>query len=182
MHPISSEQWITLEGLCQSQNLKKQGHVVREGELFGQEVFVESGVLRAYKVDEEGNDRSIAFFEAGHFMSTSFLRTKNGKSLYHYQALCETRILTFNAKKLKDFFSSTVGLSAIGKSIKDQQIAQWTERDTCLVQAKAKDKYLKFIEFHPRVESLISQKYIASYLGITPVSLSRIKSALHQAN
>lgn len=158
--------------------LKKEEDLVKQDSIFNKEVFIEEGIMRACIIDDEGNEKSVAFFQAGEFMSTSTLRTKNGRSIHHYQAMCKTNVLLFEPQELRTFLSKNNALSAIGKAIKENEIERMNNRDKCLLQVKARNKYLNFLKYYPNLEMSISQKHIASYLGITSVSLSRIKSDL----
>lgn len=175
---MTSEEWSLLRNLIDSHLLKKDKLIIRKNERFEKEIFIEKGVVRGFIIDDDGNEKSTAFFLEGEFMSTSALRTKEGKSLYYYQTMCDTNLLLFDSKKLKAFLSQSKFLSQIGKKIKEKEIDRLSNRDDCLLQVKAKDKYLKFLKFYPNLERYISQKHIASYIGITPVSLSRIKKNL----
>jgi CRP-like cAMP-binding protein len=175
---LSEQEWLAIESVASLQQLGKEEVFVWEGDRCDKEVFVESGIVRGYRMDDDGNEKSTAFFQAGEFMSTSTLRTNNNCSLYSYQALCDTTIWLFTASQLKTILSQTKKLSALGKEIKEREINRLSNRDNCLMQVKATSKYLTFLAMYPHLESLISQRYIASYLGITPVSLSRLKKEL----
>lgn len=153
--------------------------VITKDELNYNEIFIEKGVLRSYLIDDEGNEKNIAFFDSEQFISQNTLRTKNAHSLYYYESITNSKIITFNSKKLKALLSSTKGLSVIGKHIKDLEIDRISKRELCLSQKKARDKYQYFLKHYPNLEKVVSQKHIASYLGITPVSLSRIKKNLY---
>ena len=184
INPINAmppEEWEILQRMGKVKRLKKEENLIQQHSLFDEEVFIEIGIMRAYIIDDEGNEKSIAFFQAGEFMSTSTLRTKNGRSIHHYQAMCKTTLLLFKSKELKSFLSKNNFLSTIGRTIKEEQVERINNRDDCLLQIKAKNKYLNFLKYYPNLERYISQKHIASYLGITPVSLSRIKSSLRKS-
>ncbi|MCG8326276.1 MAG: Crp/Fnr family transcriptional regulator [Chitinophagales bacterium] len=173
---ISSQEWSQLINIATPITLKKEALITQSDERFNKEVFVEKGIIRGFIIDEAGNEKSTSFFIEGGFMSTTSLRNNNGHSLYNYQALCYSELLYFNAAEIRHFFSRNKVLTQIGKDIKEREIQRIRERDSCLLQTNAKDKYQAFISHYPNLESFISQKHIASYLGITPVSLSRIKS------
>ena len=176
---LSSSNWQTLNGLSTSVLLSKEQLITRSNEWFKKEVFVEKGVVRGFIVDDEGNDKSTAFFEEGNFMSTSSLRNDQGKSIHNYQSLGVVKLLVFDVKPLREFFSKNKLLSKIGAKIKEEEIVRMSERDRCLLQVTAKDKYAAFLKCYPTIERHISQKHIASYLGITPVSLSRVRAQLN---
>lgn len=178
---IDSNQWKMIRSIGKVRKLKKEESLVQQGSIFNKEVFIEEGIMRGYIIDDEGNEKSVAFFQAGEFMSTTTLRTKNSMSMHHYQAMCKTNLLLFEPKELRAFLAKSDTLAKIGKAIKENEIERLNNRDNCLLQVKAKDKYLSFMKYYPNIEMLISQKHIASYLGITPVSLSRVKSSLKKS-
>ena len=153
--------------------------ITRSNEWFKKEVFIEKGIVRGFIVDEDGNEKSTAFFEEGNFMSTSSLRNNQGRSIHNYQSLSSVHLLVFDVTPLREFFSQNKLLSRIGASIKEKEVLRMSERDKCLLQVTAKDKYVEFLKCYPTIERYISQKHIASYLGITPVSLSRVKARLN---
>lgn len=159
-------------------HLKRDEIIFRAGDKTNEEIFIENGVIRGFIVDEAGNEKSTSFFEEGEFMSTLSFRNKSGVSVYNYQALCHTKLLVFDSNQLKELLSKTKQLTEIGKAIKERELNRLINRDDCLMQVKAIDKYRKFIKFYPNLERQVSQHYIASYLGITPVSLSRLKKSM----
>ena len=173
---ISPQEWSQLINIATPVTLKKEALITQSDERFNKEVFIEKGIIRGFIIDEAGNEKSTSFFIAGGFMGTTSFRNNNGRSLYNYQSLCHSELLYFNAAEIRHFFSKNKVLTQIGKDIKEREIQRIRERDSCLLQTSAKDKYQTFISHYPNLESFISQKHIASYLGITPVSLSRIKS------
>ena len=139
------EEWDIIKTMAELKVLKKEDSLIQQNAFFEKEVFIEKGIIRAYIIDDDGNEKSIAFYEEG-----------------------------------KSFFSNNNFLSEIGKTIKEGEIKRQNNRDNCLLQVKGRDKYLNFIKHYPNIELHISQKHIASYLGITPISLSRIKSNLRK--
>lgn len=175
---ISEEDFQAIMAIALVQKLKKEEVFLIEGERANQEIFVAQGVVRALIIDEEGNEKSTAFFQAPSFISLATLRSKKGLSSCNYQALCHTTILSFHSKSLYTLLSGSQQLTALGKAIKEGEMVRLSERDDCLLQVKAVDKYRKFLIAYPKLESLIAQRHIASYLGITPVSLSRLKKEL----
>lgn len=175
---VHEDEWAAITSIGTPIHLKKDEIIFRKGDHNNKEVFLENGIVRGFITDEEGNEKSTSFFEEGEFMSTQSLRTQKGVSIYNYQALCRTKLWVFDSKQLKDLLSETKKLAEIGKAIKERELTRLMNRDECLMQVKAFDKYQKFIAFYPNLERQISQRYIASYLGITPVSLSRLKKSM----
>ena len=178
LNTLTETESLSIANIASTVTLKKDELIISKGDRNEKDFFVESGIIRAFLIDEEGNEKSTAFFQEGEFMSTNTLRTKNGISIYNYQALNNAKILVFDSKKLKNFLSASKKLIELGKQIKERESARVNNRDECLIQVNATDKYLKFIQFYPFLEAKVSQRYIASFLGITPVSLSRLKKLM----
>jgi CRP/FNR family transcriptional regulator, anaerobic regulatory protein len=173
-----TKEWNSIRAIATEVKLKKETLFLGKGDRSDKEIFVESGIVRGFIVDESGNEKSTSFFRQGEFVSTNTLRTLHGISMYNYQALCPAVLLVFDSKELRQLLSETNSLTVLGKQIKERELMRLSNRDECLMEVKAANKYLKFIAFYPDLESRISQRHIASYLGITPVSLSRIKKIL----
>ena len=175
---LSEKEWSSIIYIATTTYLKKDELIFRKGERCDQEVFLLNGIIRGFIIDEEGNEKSTAFFQEGEFLSTLSLRTQKGVSIYNYQVLCTTKVLVFDSNELKQLLSETKKMNELGREIKERELTRLGNRDDCLMQVKALDKYLKFLQFYPNLEKQISQRYIASYLGITPVSLSRLKKSM----
>ena len=175
---LSTVQWDLVKSMATSVFLIKEDIIIRSNEKFDKEVFIKKGVVRGFIVDEQGNEKSTSFFEAGDFISTNTFKNKHGRSVHNYPALCKTQLLTFNEYKLKEFFSNNKLLIQIGKRIKEKEMERISSRDRCLLQVNSIERYNEFLNCYPNIEQLIAQKHIPSYLGITPVSLSRTKTKL----
>lgn len=177
---LTSEELAAIEHCAEQRTLKKGEVLVREKSLFTKEVFIEKGVIRAFLIDEEGNEKSTAFFQEMNFMSTSTWRSRKGRSIYSYQALGTCSLVLFDAEEFKSILSKSKKLISLGKLLKEKEIDRINLRDECLLQVKALDKYTKFRTCYPGIENSISHLHIASYLGITPVSLSRIRKRMKE--
>lgn len=172
---VSTDEWQEIEACAVHRTLKKGEILVQKNARFNQEVFVESGILRAFLVDEEGNEKSTGFFLEREFMGMSTLRTKNGCSIYDYQALSPASVVLLDATKFRSVLGKSPKLTALGRLLKEKEKDRLLARDECLLQMKGIDKYQKFSTCYPGLEDLISHQHIASYLGITHISLSRIR-------
>ncbi len=175
---LSPKEKQILLSLVNSGNLKKDELFIRKGQRLDSEVFIEKGIVRAFIIDDDGNEKTTAFFQKGEFMNSLAWRTSQQKSLHYYQALSSSVVIQLKSAEFKDLLSSNKQLSAMGKLIKEKEIERLNKRDLCLLQVDGMNKYLNFQRFFPTIEKVVSQKHVASYLGISPVSLSRLKRKL----
>ena len=168
--------WDDLCSIIIPGSFRKNEYLLKQGFHSYQEVFIEDGVVWAFLTDEQANEKGTGFYRENEFISTSALRSKNGCSIYTYQALTDTKVLTFSSEKFVRLLAKYPDLIKLAKHVKEREIDRLSKRDDCLIQASAFEKYLKFTEYYPELEFQIPLYYIASFLGITPVTLSRIRS------
>ncbi len=152
--------------------------ILRQNEISKFEIFVEEGTLRSFVPNNQGDDKTVAFFCQGEFINTYNLRTIQGRSIYYYETLNKSKIILFESRRLNKFFQATKNLNAMADKIIKIEAARLYKREKCIAPIKAKDKYFTFLQYHPQIEQLIPQLYIASYLGITHVTFSRLKKQL----
>ena len=140
--------------------------------------FIAKGSARVYVIDEEGNEVSyILFLEKDYLLS--FDAYLHQKPSYEYIELLEDSVLyQLDSESLKQLYHSDIEIANFGR-ILAEKFAYFTEQrfiDRLTLSATA--RYLKLIEHHPEILKRVSLKYIASYLGIMQVSLSRIRAKI----
>jgi CRP-like cAMP-binding protein len=179
---LSFEEWELLASMGGKLQVKKAQTFLYSMQSTLYEVFLLKGTVRAYLIDETGNDKTIAFYQEGAFMSTHTLRTLNGNSIANYETLEESELVLFKSADLKVFFSQSPLLQHLGCTVKEEEKRRLANRDETLLPHGNLEKYKKFQKFYPGLEDKISHKYIASYLGMTPVSLSRIRRSIRTSH
>jgi len=155
----------------------KNETILLEGEQASSIYFIISGVVRGYYIDEKGNDTTKCFSLENEFFSSEGLRTGSVSS-FNIECIeqCECIELSYSlvnrlAKENEEFKS--IFLELYLKEVQKLEI-----RAKSLMIQNAEERYLDFIENSKRSTEKIELKYIASYLGIRPQSLSRIRKKL----
>lgn len=179
---LSFEEWEVLASMGERLHLKKAQTFLHSMQYTPHEVFLLKGTVRAYLIDETGNDKTTAFYQEGTFMSTHTFRTLNGNSIANYETLEDCELVLFKSTDLKSFFAQSPLLQQLGYTLKEQEKRRLANRDETLLPQAGIEKYKKFQEYYSGLEHKISHKYIASYLGITPVSLSRLRRSIRIAD
>ena len=170
--------WQDLKNISAVRRYSRRHFLVREGETFGQEVFILEGILRAFTLDEEGFERTTAFYQPHQFMGISTLRNQAGLSAATYQSLTDSILVYVNSDGLRSLLDTRPALVELAAFVKQQEIERLKKRDSCLMQPSGLEKYKKFRVQYPKLEDEIPHYTIASYLGITPVSLSRARKKM----
>ncbi|RNL93396.1 Crp/Fnr family transcriptional regulator [Sinomicrobium pectinilyticum] len=137
--------------------------------------FVNSGILRYY-IDKGGAEFNIDFHLPGSFASaySSFLTQK--PAIGYLQALEQTELFILKKEKYEELLKASDDWYKLAKYISDDYFLRKCKRQTSLLTDSAKDRFDLLLNTYPKIEQLVPQYHIASYLGIKPESLSRIKS------
>ncbi|MEM7109773.1 MAG: Crp/Fnr family transcriptional regulator [Bacteroidota bacterium] len=158
------------------QALSKDEYLVKEGEICTQVVFIEEGVMRNYYEDTKGNEVTTYLVSAGWFNTsyTSFLEKVPSNENIQAVVDCKLSVLdqsTFSLmKQQSEFFSALADKLIIrGLQCKDERLSAYQTQD-------AKHRYKSLIDTQPSIAQNTPLQYIASYLGISRETLSRIRN------
>ncbi|MEZ7941705.1 MAG: Crp/Fnr family transcriptional regulator [Flavobacteriales bacterium] len=147
----------------------KKGEILqRKGELNSKVYKVRSGLLRSYSLDEQGKEHIFLFAPEDWIIADS--SAKDVPSELYIDALEDTECDVINRYE-------NLALDPL-KLMKRMAVLQ--NRVTMLMSASAIDRYDHFLRTYPKIVQRVSQKMIASYLGITPEALSRVKKESHR--
>ncbi len=152
-------------------------YFIESGEKSNKIGFVISGVFRYYFIDNKGNEISSYFMKENDFVCnlTSFFEFSLSSGSIQAETNCTVVEFT---RSSWDLFCTTVPNweSAFQKIINETLIAK-TNFQRSLINQDAKSSYLKFLNYYPTVSQRVPLNHIASFLGITPFSLSRIRKS-----
>lgn len=156
---------------------KKHEHLLLANSPVEKIFFVKSGLIRGYRL-LDGADISHCFFLDNWFATDyeSFLTGKTG-GLYA-EALVDTTVYEFKKSTLYNFFQSHSNFEKIRTIIAEDAYLQMVNRLKKFQTKNLKERYINLINQNEILFNLVPQKHIASYLGVTPQSLSRIRNSI----
>lgn len=166
----------------QCRTLAKKEIILQEGQVCKHAFFINSGCLRYYyNVDGQENTAQF-FFENGWYTDyESFLSGKPAKQ--NIEALEKSELLLLSAKDLQQLYVDVPKFEKFGRLMAESAFLGIRQRSEMLENQTAEQRYITLIKERPKVIERIPQHYIASYLGIKPPSLSRIRKRMaSQAN
>ncbi len=161
--------------LLKVQKLGKGEYFVRGGETTQRLGLVVRGLLRYFYLSADGRDFTRAFQHEGQFVASMTALLSGEPSVYFIQALEETELVTLEHRDWVTLQESHVVWSHINKRLLESSVLRAEKRERSLILDSAETRYQKLLEEFPRIEQRVTQHDIASYLGITPVFLSRIR-------
>ncbi len=166
----------------QKKEFKKGDILLKKGDVCKHSFFVEKGLLRSYMLDEDGKEHVIQFAPENWFIVDRSSVYFNDASESYIEAIEDTDVVFIG----EDFMCHAAEVSSIFGRYNDKllhnHIRQMQKRINLLLGATAEKRYLSFIEMYPDLLLRVPQWMIASYLGITPESLSRVRKELAHKN
>ena len=137
--------------------------------------FVLEGIVRVCYYNNKGEEITKYFIEENNLVVDLESFDNEIPSTAYVQAITDCKLIVFSKKDWQELLNTIVGWDAIVHKIISKALMQKVERRSPLVSEDATTRYLKFMEIYPTVVNRIPLSYIASYLGITQSSLSRIR-------
>ena len=142
------------------------------------EYFVLEGVCRSFLLNPEGEEITISFFTDSSVISPYTTRTSNGFSNLNFQALTPLKLGVMDAGRFEEFMVENLEIREFGNRVLRKELNQKVEKEIGMASLTAKERLLRFREKYPILENLIPHTTISSYLGITNISLSRLRNEL----
>ncbi|HMI59862.1 MAG TPA: Crp/Fnr family transcriptional regulator [Puia sp.] len=160
-------------------SFKEGEYLFREGKICSQLFYICSGILRIVSTNDKGMDRTHYFYKEDQFCT--ILKSFGEASVAEagIQAACDVEVLTISRQKLNMLYVSAPYMKDIIDRMFQQQLLEKVETRNAFLGLDAESQYKLFVENQPDIALRVSLKDIASYLGITPQSLSRIRRNIH---
>ncbi len=181
MHPLPPGGRERLVSLLSAQNLSKGDYFVRAGETPTRAGYMNSGWLRYFYTDDEGREFVRYFCNGGNFVASQSALIEGRPSAFSIQAIEDAELVVFEYKDWLSLLETHTAWGVIHKTILDQALVRAEQRERSLILDDAATRYRMFLEEFPDAEEHVRQYDIASYLGISPVSLSRIRGSKAKA-
>ena len=167
---------------CTTKTFKKDQFLLRENEHCTHTFFVEKGLLRQYSIDEKGREHILTFAPENWFVTNRESTYFNQPSAYYIQALEDSKAAMINEEFIHLLSEKIPSFSDFNNKLLHNHIRHLQNRVNLLLSATAEDRYLQFIKMYTDILLRVPQTMVASYLGITPESLSRVRKELAQKN
>ena len=158
--------------------LKKDDYFWEAGKSINQVGFVTEGVLRVYYYNNNSDEITRYFITENLLILYGFDTNSNYIPSEYLQAIEDTKLVVFSKKDWKELSDTILDWERIIQKINAKQHREKLERRSPLIDQDASTRYLEFMENFPSLVNRIPLSYIASYLGITQSSLSRIRKSI----
>ena len=165
----------------QLKKLRRRQYLIQAGDPCRYECFVNKGCLRQYYVDESGQEHVLLFAVEDYWFSDMYGLVTGEAAVTNIDALEDTELLIIDRKAYEELLLRIPKLERFFRIILQRSIITQQRRIIENLSLSAEQRYQNFVDRFPSLLQRVSQKQIASYLGITPESLSRIHRQRQQA-
>ncbi|HZY80617.1 MAG TPA: Crp/Fnr family transcriptional regulator [Cyclobacteriaceae bacterium] len=172
---LSESDVETLKQFFVPKKVRKRQYILNAGDVCQYITFVEKGMLRSFTVDEAGNEYVVQFAIEGWWVSDvgSFMSGDN--ALYNIEALEDCELLQLSKSGMEDLLVALPVMKHFFGLLMQNNIAALQRRFVAYMSLSAEKKYLRLMEVAPEIIQRASRQHIASYLSITPETLSRVR-------
>ena len=177
---LKDEEFEVISKFFIPKKLRKKQFLLHEGEVCKNIGFVNSGCLREYTIDNKGSEHIIQFAIEDWWISDPNSFLSGLPSIYNIDALENSEVLLLEKSAREKLLDSCPKMERFFRILIEANFVATQRRITESLSTSAEERYLKFIKMYPKLIEQVSQNHIASYLGITPQSLSRIRKELSQ--
>ena len=173
---LSTADWKVFSDLFAEAALTKNEYFAVEGRIETRVAFLTDGVVRAFYRNKEGIEYNKTFFEPYEFIGAYTSLITGQPNQINFQALTDCRLLATDYVNITSLYDKHPMLERFSRLTAEYFFVIKEKREIELVLLDASQRYEIFKSEHPTLENKIPQYHIASYLGITPTQLSRIRA------
>lgn len=155
--------------------------IVASGDEENKLYLLVDGLIRKYYLDYQGNDLTHQFLEAGQVFSTQHV-VFSGQVMCNLEAVEPCKLVCFDYERVQKLMLDDPSLTKIYIGILEETLRIKLVRETALLAETATERYVKLKNEIPDIDRRVSHGHIASYIGVTPVSLSRIRRTMREEN
>ncbi len=142
------------------------------------EYWIVEGICRSYFLDNFGAEITLSFFTPNKPVSPNVTRTNANHSILNLQAITNVRLLIFRNEDLMNLMKEHKEIEVWANAVLQGELQQKVAKEINQNSMNAKERLIDFRDQYSSLENLIPHSYISSYLGITNVSLSRIRKEI----
>ena len=173
---LRRDEFEVCESLFRYKKFRKHQYILQNGDISRHETFILSGCTRTYEVDDSGQEHIIQFGMETWWVGDLHSFLTNSPSRLNIDCLEDTEVLQILRTEMEKLYDKVPKLERFFRILIQKAYIASMDRIYSNLSKTAHERYQEFIEKYPLIEQRVPNHQIASYLGITPQSLSRIRS------
>lgn len=175
---LSEKAWLDFSACFKSTTISKGCTITEYGKVPRYIYFLKEGLVRAYLLTGEGKEHNKTLFSPPALLGSLAALIQNSPSRLTFETLTACTLMYADYEEVAKLYDVHPDLNKFSRKMLEQFFIEKENREIELLTLQAKDRYLNLRKSIPNIDQLISQYQIASYIGITPTQLSRIRKEL----
>ncbi len=176
--PLTREEELQVKRYLTPKKLRKKQYLLQEGDICKSIAFIEKGALKAYSIDESGNERIIQFGMEGWVISDLYSFITGEPATYNIDAIEDAELVLIGKQAHEELLQQLPKYETFTRlNITGAYIAM-QKRLTSILSSSLEERYANFIALYPDIVQRVPQHMIASYMGLTPETLSRVRQKM----
>ena len=175
---LTEEELKQAESLFKTKKIEKGKILLQLGEVCQYTYFVTNGCLRSYVIDDKGKEHILQFAIENWWISEQVSFMNHEPAMYFIDAVEDTEFVQTDENGWQEFHRLIPRAAEMNRKLQLNSLRSFQKRLVSHLSASGEERYLSFIKTYPPLALRLPQKMIASYLGVTPESLSRIRKEL----
>ncbi|HWJ29281.1 MAG TPA: Crp/Fnr family transcriptional regulator [Flavisolibacter sp.] len=173
---FSDGEIATIRSLAIPKRLKKKQYLLRQGSVSRFHNFVCSGCLRSFRIDDQGNEHIVSLSPANHWVTDRVSLVTGTPSNEFIDALEDSAIIQFSGDSFKKLLKDIPNFDALNTRIVTDDCGTSRDRIYMMLSYQAEERYRQFIRRFPQLHKRLPIYMIASYVGVSRETLTRIRS------
>lgn len=173
--PFTKEELALLRSLSTEKKLRRKQLLLHEGEVCRQKIFVTKGLLRTYRTREDGTENIMRFACENGWTTDPQSYNNQVPSKYNIEALEDSEVILWNRENLETLFAAIPAFKSYSDKLKETSLDASQDRVLMNISYTAEEKYKDFITNFPEIFRRVPLHMVASYLGVSRETLSRIR-------
>lgn len=173
---ITAEEIEIVKSVCRLKKLRRRQYLLQEGDMWRYNAFVTSGLLRTFRVDDKGQEHIIQFSSENWWSGDRYSYVYEAPARCNIEALEDTEVVIIPKGDFEMLYRAIPNFSDFMHVLVERSFIASQERIHAGISFTAEEKYHDFIKTYPSLVSRVPQHMIASFLGLTPETLSRVRA------
>ena len=176
--PLTEDEQEFIKNYLTVKKLRKRQYLLQEGDVCKCVAFVEKGALRLYRVNEDGSEHIVAFALEGFFITDLYSFLTNETSTYNIDAIEDSELVLITRSASDELRKLSSKYQEFIFQTTSEAYIQLERRITSTISLNLEERYKELTANYPDIIQRVPQHMIASYMGLTPETLSRVRKRI----
>jgi CRP-like cAMP-binding protein len=176
--PFTEEELGIIKTYLTPKKLRKKQYLLQEGDVCKQVCFVEKGALRSYTIDDKGTERIVQFALEGWTIADLYSFLTGEPSTFNIDALEDSELVLISKKAHEELLERIPRYETFHRMQITNAYVALQRRLVSINNLSLEERYTSFLTLHPNIAQRVPQHMIASYMGLTPETLSRVRKKM----